>query len=135
MKVSKNVPPECLRMTWSGQFNPIFNFSNLFPPKWLRITWNGQFCLIHNFSNLFPPKWLRMTQNGQLCMAKKKKTMIQGNFYERLHFYMDSCAISPMASLFRLEVLIAHFSNLGPSRTTRPHYIILQCLLLIHWRI
>ena len=27
-------------------------------------------------------------------------TMIQGNFYKRLHFYMDSCAISPMASLF-----------------------------------
>ena len=26
--------------------------------------------------------------------------MIQGNFYKRLHFYMDSCAISPMASLF-----------------------------------
>ena len=26
--------------------------------------------------------------------------MIQGNFYERLHFSMDSCAISPMASLF-----------------------------------
>ena len=25
--------------------------------------------------------------------------MIQGNFYERLHFYMDSCAITPMASL------------------------------------
>ena len=26
--------------------------------------------------------------------------MIQGNFYKRLHFYMDSCAISPTASLF-----------------------------------
>ena len=26
--------------------------------------------------------------------------MIQGNFYERLHFYMDSCVISPTASLF-----------------------------------
>ena len=26
--------------------------------------------------------------------------MIQGNFYKRLHFYMNSCAISPMASLF-----------------------------------
>ena len=26
--------------------------------------------------------------------------MIQENFYKRLHFYMDSCAISPMASLF-----------------------------------
>ena len=38
MKVDKNAPPKCLRMTW-----------------------NGQFCLIHNLSNLFPPKWLRMT--------------------------------------------------------------------------
>ena len=26
--------------------------------------------------------------------------MIQGNFYQRLHFYMDSCAISPTTSLF-----------------------------------
>ena len=25
--------------------------------------------------------------------------MIQGKFYQRLHFYTDSCAISPMASL------------------------------------
>ena len=30
---------------------------------------------------------------------KKKNIVIQGNFYERLHFYMDSCAISPTASL------------------------------------
>ena len=103
MKVDKNAPLKCLRMTWNGQFYPIHNFSNLFPPKWLRITQNSQFCLICNFSNLFPPKWLRqplrMTQNCQFCMAKKKNTMIQGNFYERLHFYMDSCAISPSASL------------------------------------
>ena len=38
--------------------------------------------------------------------AKKKKkkkhthTMIQGNFYERLQFSMDSCAISPIAFMF-----------------------------------
>ena len=64
------------------------------------MTWNGQFHLIHNFSNLFPPKLLRMTENGQFCMAKIKCTVIQGNFYERLPFYMDSCALSPMASLF-----------------------------------
>ena len=50
-------------------------------------------------SNLFPPKWLRMTRNGQFCMAKIKYTLIQGNFYERLPFYMDSCALGPMASL------------------------------------
>ena len=29
--------------------------------------------------------------------------MIQGNFYEKLHFYMDSCAISPTAFLFEVE--------------------------------
>ena len=109
-RVDKNVPMKCLRMTWNGQFHPIHNFSNLFPLKWLRITRNSQFCLIHNFSNLFPPKWFRMTRNDQFCMAKqknkkkhkkKKKTMIQGNFYERLYFYMDSCAISPRASLLK----------------------------------
>ena len=92
-------PPKWLRMTQNRQFCPICNFSNLFPPKWLRMTQNGQFHLIHNFSNLFSPKWLRMTQNGQFCMAKIKHTLIQGNFYERLPFYMDSCALSPMASL------------------------------------
>ena len=86
-------------MTQNGQFCLICNFSNLFPLKWLRMTQNSQFHLINNFSNLFPPKWLRMSQNNQFCMAKKKNTMIQENFYERLHFYMDSCAINPMASL------------------------------------
>ena len=67
-----------------------------FPTK---VAQNGQFHLIHNFSNLFPPKWLRMTRNGQFCMAKIKYTLIQWNFYERLPFYMDSCALSPTASL------------------------------------
>ena len=92
-------PLKWLRMTRNGQFCPICNFSNLSPLKWLRMTRNGKFHLIHNFSNLFPPKWLRMTRNGQFCMAKIKYTLIQGNFYERLPFYMDSCALSPMASL------------------------------------
>ena len=92
-------PPKWLRMTRNGQFCPIHNFSNLFPPKWLRMTQNGLFLPIHIFSNFFPPKWLRMTRNGQFCMAKIKYTLIQGNFYERLLFYMDSCALSPMASL------------------------------------
>ena len=31
--------------------------------------------------------------------------MIQGNFYERLHFSMDSCAINPMASLFSIAFM------------------------------
>ena len=92
-------PPKWLRMTCNGQFHLICNFSNLFPPKWPRMTRNGQFHPIHNFFNLFPPKLLRMTWNGQFCMAKIKYTLIQGNFYERLPFYMDSCALSPMASL------------------------------------
>ena len=98
-KFSNLFPPKWLRMTWNGQFCLIHNFSNFFPPKWLRMGQNGQFCLIHNLSNFFPPKWLRMTRNGQFCMAKIKYTVIQGNFYERLLFYMDSCALSPMASL------------------------------------
>ena len=84
------------------QYSPIHNFSNLSPPKWLRMTWNGQFCPIHNFSILFPPKWLRMTQNGQFGMAKIKYTLIQGNFYERLLFYMDSCTLSPTAYLTKV---------------------------------
>ena len=98
-------PPKWLRMTQNDQFCPICNFSNLFPPKWLRMTRNGQFCLICIFSNLFPPKKLRMTWNGQFCMAKIKYTLIQGNFYERLLFYMDSCALSPMASLLSIPCL------------------------------
>ena len=32
--------------------------------------------------------------------------MIQGNFYERLHVSMDSCAISPMASLFSIAFML-----------------------------
>ena len=120
-------PPKWLRMTWNGQFCLIHNFSNLFPLKWLRMTQNSQFHLIHKFSNLptkmaqndsewpilsdsqlfqlFPSKWLRMTQNGQFCMARIKYTLIQGNFYEGLLFYMDSCALSPMASLLSLVSL------------------------------
>ena len=96
-----------LRMTRNGQFCTICNFSNLFRLKWPRMTWNGQFHLIRNFSNLFPLKLPRMTWNGQFCMAKIKCTVIQGNFYERLPFYMDSCALSPMASL--LPIKFANF--------------------------
>ena len=36
---------------------------------------------------------------------KKRNTMIQGNFYERLHFSIDSCAISPMASLYSIAFM------------------------------
>ena len=95
-----------LRMTQNGQLHMIYNFSNLFSLKWLRMTWNGQFHLICNISNLFPLKLPRMTWNGQFCMAKIKCTLIQGNFYERLPFYMDSCALSPMASLFTIIAVL-----------------------------
>ena len=97
-------PLKWLRMTENGQFHPIHNVSNLFPQKWLRMTRNGQFQPICNFSNLFPLKWLRMTWNDQFYMAKIRYTLIQGNFYERLPFYMDSCALSPTASLFCISV-------------------------------
>ena len=35
--------------------------------------------------------------------------MIQGNFYERLHFYMDNCAISPTTSLFMADLTWSKF--------------------------
>ena len=111
-------PLKWLRMTQNSQFHLICKFSNLFPPKWLRMTRNGQFCLICNFSNLFPLKWLRMTQNSQLCPIRNfsifshrsdsEWPILHGQnkihtdtreIYERLLFYMDSCALSPMASL------------------------------------
>ena len=102
-KCTTEVPQNDLE--WPISPNSLFQS---FPPEWLRISHNSQFCPICNFSNLFPPKWLRMTWNGQFCMAKKKKnTMIQGNFYGKLHFYMDSCAISPMASLFMFLLAIS----------------------------
>ena len=45
----------------------------------------------------------RLPEDHQKPLAvfwQSSNTMIQGNFYKRLHFYMDSCTISPMASLF-----------------------------------
>ena len=82
---------------------PILPDLQLFQSFPAEVAQNGQFCPICNFSNLFPLKWLRMTQNSQFCMTKQKKpTMIQGNFFERLHFYMDSCAINPTASLLKV---------------------------------
>ena len=34
---------------------------------------------------------------------QQKSTKMEGNFYERLHFYMDSCAISYTAALLTLK--------------------------------
>ena len=45
----------------------------------------------------------RLPEDHQKPLAafwQSSNTMIQGNFYKKLHFYMDSYAISPMASLF-----------------------------------
>ena len=50
-----------------------------------------------------PEDYQKTTRRVPLALAvfwQSSNTMIQGNFYKRLHFYMDSCAISPMASLF-----------------------------------
>ena len=77
---------------------------NLFPSKLLKMSQNGQFCPILNFSYLFSLKRLRMIQNSQFY-KKNENTMIQGNFYERLHFARNSCAISPMASLFSIAFM------------------------------
>ena len=50
----------------------------------------------------FPTEVAQNDSEQPILHGKKKikNTMIQGNFYERLHFYMDSCAIGLTASLF-----------------------------------
>ena len=42
----------------------------------------------------------KTTRRPLAVFLQSSNTMIQGNFYKRLHFYMNSCAISPTASLF-----------------------------------
>ena len=45
----------------------------------------------------------RLPEDHQKLLAvfwQSSNTIIQGNFYKKLHFYMNSCAISPMASFF-----------------------------------
>ena len=37
--------------------------------------------------------------------------MIQGKFYQRLHFYTDSCAISPTASLLSRRSYLDSFAE------------------------
>ena len=46
-----------------------------------------------------PPEDCQKTTRRPLAVFWQS-SIIQGNFYKRLHFYMDSCAISPTASLF-----------------------------------
>ena len=51
-----------------------------------------------------PPEDCQKTTRRPLAVFWwSSNTMIQGNFYERLHLYMDSCAIIPTASLFMLN--------------------------------
>ena len=50
----------------------------------------------------FPTKVAQNDLEWPILPDQNKITLIQGNFYERLLFYMDSCALSPMASLFQL---------------------------------
>ena len=91
------------------------------------MTRNSQFCLILKPDlQLFQSFPIEVAQNDserpilqkkkkknimiQPIQQKKKKknekmTMIQGNFYERLHFSLNSCAISPMASLFSIAFM------------------------------
>ena len=55
----------------------------------------------HQKTTRRPPEDCQKTTRRPLAVFWQScNTMIQGNFYKRLHFYMDSCAISPTASLF-----------------------------------
>ena len=86
---------------------PILPDSQLFQSFLTKVTQNdSEWPILSDLQlfNFFPPKWLRMTRNGQFCMAKIKYTLIQGNFYERLLFYMDSYALSPMAFLLYVQI-------------------------------
>ena len=47
-----------------------------------------------------PEDYQKTTRRPLVVFWQSSNTMIQGNFYKRFHFYMDSCAISPTASLF-----------------------------------
>ena len=47
----------------------------------------------------FPTKAAQNDLEWPVLHGQIKYTLIQGNFYERLPFYIDSCALSPMASL------------------------------------
>ena len=80
-----------LRLTWSGQFYPIHNFSHLLPPKHLIFGeiseifipqggYIGKFFEFFNFLNRFTPKWLKMTHNGQFCQKSGLDWLQTANF-------------------------------------------------------
>ena len=55
--------------------------------------------------------------------VKRPPEMIQSNFYERLYFYMDSCAINPPASLFVLESFVNYIDD---EARNLQHYLLLS---------
>ena len=60
---------------------------------------------------------------------QSSNTMIQGNFYERLHFYMDSCAISPTASLLGTIRVHSHRANAKMKVMSLPWVISISIVL------
>ena len=91
-------------MAQNDSEQPILSDSQLFQSFPMKVAQNDSEWPIMYNSQLFQFFPTKVAQNGQFCMAKIKYTLIQGNFYERLLFYMDSCALSPMASLFNREI-------------------------------
>ena len=91
-----------------------------------------------SFSDGLPEDCQKTSRRPLAVFWQSSNTMIQGNFYERLHFYMDSCAISPTASLLGSVSLISHKSNNRciynhPSTTekdTLPTGLITSCTLM-----
>ena len=84
-------PKMRLRLTRSGQFHPIHNFSHLLPPKHLifgeisKIFIPGgrtlaNFLSFSTFLNHFTPKWLKMTHNGQFCQKSGLDWLKTANF-------------------------------------------------------
>ena len=59
--------------------------------------------------------------------------MIQGNFYERLHFYMDSCAIRPTASLLIEYVINQNDASQVQTTKTKDFFksIVIMLILVI----
>ena len=110
-------------MAQNDSERPILPDSQLFQSFPTKVAQNDSEWPILPDSQLFQSFPIEVAQNGQFCMAKIKYTLIQGNFYEKLLFYMDSCALSPMASLLMLEFCfyraqLARMANLDASWAT-----------------
>ena len=94
-------------ITWNGQFYPICSFFQSFPTEAAQNDLKWPILPDSQLFQSFPTKVAQNDLERSILHGKKKKeTMIQGNFYERLHFHMDSCAIGPTASLFIITIII-----------------------------